>query len=380
VHKSEGKLSVLHLILAVRETSAPYNEHCLPLADKNDISICTYFPSDITPPPTIVSFAGDGSFRGFFRVLKAALGARDYHVIHVHSPHLGLLFLMATLFSRRRFARSTVMTVHDSYQNFKLRNRLMLALVFAGFHRVICCSRASYDSFPAFFKWLAGRRLGVVQNGVDIERVDRIARRSQQTPRDSHRFTVTAISRLVAIKNPFLLLAAFHQSAVPESYLVQIGDGPLRDKLVELSREAGLEQKVEYTGLIPREKVFEYLVHSDLFVSASRGEGLPVSVLEAMACQCPVLLSDIVPHREIAESVDFIPLVAPDDVAGFAQQMRKFQEMPPSERIVIGQKCRKLVEDRFSLRAMQAQYEQIYSQIRGSAVAYHLDAVSVQTK
>lgn len=371
MHKSKGNLSILHIILAVRETSAPYNEHCLPWADKRDITICTYFGSDITPPSTITLFEGDGSLAGFLRVLNAALDEKEYDIIHAHSPHVGLLFLAGTLFAHRKFASSTVITVHDSYPNFKLRNRLMFIPVFATFQRVVCCSQASYDSFPAFFKRLAGARLGVVQNGLDIARVDRIAANNGHPRLPPSDFTVVAISRLVDIKNPYSVVTAFQQSndqTRQTSRLVYIGDGPLRNSLITESREFGLENRIEFTGLIPREKVFEYLLKADLFISASRGEGLPISVLEAMACRCPVILSDIPPHREIAEGVDFIPLIKPDDVAGFAREIKKLREMPVSERVTVGQKCRELVEQRFSLPAMHAGYAEVYAQITGNQV------------
>ena len=365
---SEAKksLSILRIMLAIRETSAPYNQFSLPLADRHHITLCTYFPSDIVPPKTITLFEGDGSVKGFFGVLKAALSAKKYDIIHVHSPHLGLLFLIAALFSYWKFLPSTVITVHDSYEDYKLRNRLMFIPVFASFRKIVCCSKASYESFPVVFKWLAGNRLCVVQNGLDIARVDRIAANIPQQQRLTDDFTTVAISRLVDVKNPFAALRVFQESQDQTDRLVYIGDGPLRPSLLAKRSEANLENRVTFTGLIPREKVFEYLLNADLFISLSRGEGLPVSVLEAMACRCPVLLSDIPPHREIAEGVDFIPLVNPDDTAGFAREIRKFKEMPASERAWVGQKNRRIVEERFSLPAMHTGYENVYDEVLGS--------------
>ena len=48
--ESKENLKILRIILAVRETSAPYNQFSLAWADKHDITICTYFASDIIPP------------------------------------------------------------------------------------------------------------------------------------------------------------------------------------------------------------------------------------------------------------------------------------------------------------------------------------------
>jgi glycosyltransferase involved in cell wall biosynthesis len=366
LHRSLNKLRILHIILAANETSAAYNEHCLPWAEKRDISVSTFFQSNITPPNTIKLYEGDGSLKGFFRVLRRALSDGEYDAIHVHSPHLGFLFLLATHIQFfLKYAPYTVVTVHDSYQNYKLRNQLMYLPVFASFRKVICCSKSSYDSFPALYKGLAGGRLCYVQNGVDISRVDRIAAIANQRQNQTGDFRIVAISRLVNIKNPFFLLAAFRISADRNTFLKYIGDGILRNTLIERSKNIAMENQITFTGLIPREEVFEHLVNADLFISASRGEGLPIAVLEAMACRCPVILSDIPPHREITKDVDFIPLIHPEDVEGFAREIRRFREMPTSERKEIGQKCRNLVEDFYSLPAMHAGYTEVYAQLSG---------------
>jgi glycosyltransferase involved in cell wall biosynthesis len=102
---------------------------------------------------------------------------------------------------------------------------------------------------------------------------------------------------------------------------------------------------------------------ADVYVSTSRGEGLPVAVLEAMACRVPVILSDIPEHREIVGDVDVVPLVAPDDVAGFAAAIERFRQMPPAERDEVTDRCRTLVAGRFSVQAMNRAYEQVYRDV-----------------
>jgi glycosyltransferase involved in cell wall biosynthesis len=358
-----GSLTILRLLLSIGETSAPYNQFSLALSDKHDITICTFFKSDISPPNGITLFEGDGSLTGFYRILKAALNAKEYDIIHAHSPHVGSLFLVANLIYRK-FIRSTVLTVHNSYQNFKLRNKLLLIPTFAFFQRVVCCSKASFESIPWFFKLLAGDRLSFVQNGMDIERVDRVLKNRRRNGQEDG-FTVATVGRIIEIKNPLSILKAFQQSADQDSRLVFIGEGHLRGELLAELESFSLGKQVELTGLIPRDRVYEYLTGTDLFISISQGEGLPVAVLEAMACRCLVILSDIPPHREIADGADFIPLIHPDDVAGLAREIKRIRHMSPTDRSEIGEKNRKLVEDRFSLTTMHKRYEEVYAQMLG---------------
>ena len=366
---SKPPLSILHLILSLRPTNGQYNEHCLPMLHKREITICTYFKSEIAPPPEITLFDGDNSLRGFFRALRAALEGREYDVIHVHTPHAGVLLLAALLMFGwyRKLKPSTVHTIQNSFQNFKLRNKLLFIPSFAFFRRLIFCSHTSYESFPVFLRWLGGDRMHVVQNAVDIDRIDRVA--TVERTSDTGQFAIATVG-LIKIKNPFTVLEAFRQCYDQSSKLVFMGEGNLRPLLVQEVEKSGLQKQVEMTGMIERDSVFEYFVQADLFVSASWGEGLPVAVLEAMACRRPVILSDIPPHREVAEGVDFIPLIKPDDVAGFAREIKKFREMSVSEKAMIGQKCRQLVEERFSLPAMHAGYEEVYAQITDKQRAY----------
>jgi glycosyltransferase involved in cell wall biosynthesis len=349
--------------LALTPTNGQYNEHCLPLRKSREITICTYFKSEITPPEEITLYDGDSSMSGFFRALGSSLKDREYDVIHVHTPHAGLLLLIYLFFSGlyNRLKPSTVHTIQNSYKNFKLRHQIMFIPSFAFFQHLVFCSKASYESFPSLFKWLGNGRTNVVQNAVDINRIDNVIKNVEEEPQ-SNQFEIVSVG-LIRMKNPLTMLKAFQKSLDQSSKLVFIGEGSLRSLVTSEIERSGLEYQVSLPGMIERDKVFEYYSQADLFVSVSWGEGLPVAVLEAMACRTPVLLSDIPPHREIAEGVDYIPLIKPNNVDGLTREIKKFNNMSGLERKIIGNKCREIVEERFSLESMHTGYKEIYAQI-----------------
>jgi glycosyltransferase involved in cell wall biosynthesis len=367
---SDRKMRVLHLIIVLGETNGQYNEHCLPLMRERDISIVTYFIPKLTPPPEITLFAGDGTFRGFFRALKNALNAERYDVVHAHAPQTGTLLVLAAL-AWGRFSRlrpSLVYTVQDSFHDYKPRNRLMMVAALATFTRVVFCSRSAYESLPRPLKRLVRGRSRVVQNGADLDRIDR-AVATRPAERNGNGFTVLSVGRLETVKDPLALLEAFGHSLGEDvgSRAVFVGAGELAPTITARAEELRLQDRVVLTGLIPRDEVFVLCADADVFVSTSHGEGLPVAVLEAMAAGCPVILSEIPPHRELADGTDFIPFVKPGDVEGFAAAIRRYREMSLEERREIGRRCRSHMAEHFTLPIMRAGTEAVYREVAPSA-------------
>jgi glycosyltransferase involved in cell wall biosynthesis len=370
---SMRRLKVLHLILMLGETNGQYNEHCLPLIGERDLSISTYFVPRLTPPPEITMFAGDGTLRGFFRSLGRALDVDHYDVIHAHAPQSGVLLLLAVLARRRshRLRRSLVYTVQDSFYDYRLRDKALMVVPLVTFHRVIFCSGSAYDSLPWALKRLVRDRWRVVQNGADIDRVDR-AIAAVPVGKEDGRFTVLSVGRLDVVKDPFVMLDAFARSVDRDDggRLVFIGGGRLATELEARIDRAGLRERVTLRGLIPREEVFVACAEADVFVSTSNGEGLPVAVLEAMAAGCPVILSDIPPHRELAEDAAFIPFVRPGDVEGFAREIGRYRAMSSDERREIGRRCRAHVRARFTLPIMRTATDAVYLETAGPAATH----------
>jgi glycosyltransferase involved in cell wall biosynthesis len=357
-------LRILHLIIVLGETNGQYNEHCLPLMHARDLSICTYFKPQLDAPPEIQVFAGDDTLRGFFRALRTALAAKEFDVIHAHAPHTGALLTFALAFrpSSWRLRRKFVYTVQDSFHDYKFRNKFLMLPPLAVFRRVVFCGHAAYDSYPALWKRLVGERRRVVQNAADLDRVES-AISGLPRARNGSTFEIVSVGRLENVKDPMTLLAAFGRIGDERSRLALVGAGSLKTQLVHQIQASRLQDRVELTGLIPRDDVFTRCAQADLFVSVSHGEGLPVAVIEAMATGCPVVLSDIPPHREVAEGVDSVPFVRPGDSAGFAREIDRFRNLPPEARTAIGLQGQAIVKERFGLATMHAGYEKVYREI-----------------
>jgi len=377
--------AILRLTMTIGETSAPYNQFTLPLRSHQEITLCSYLPATVKAPADLRLIEGDGTILGFWRRVGQLLRGQPYDLIHVHDPVVANLFLLLICVTNPRLLSISIFTVHNSHENFKLRNRLLLLPIFGLFQKVICCSKASYESFPMLYRFLAGQRLTYVQNGMDIERVDRTlapergvapgsdvaskrsvaqSMRAQHSIKDDP-FTIVSVGRLIPIKNPLTLLDAFIDSDLANGHLVFIGVGPMQEALGAKAKAAGIAERVEFTGLLSRDEVYERLAAADLFVSTSYGEGLPIAVLEAMACQTPVVLSAIEPHREITEMLEGIPLLDADDTQGFAQALQHFAAISDAERAESGSRCRKHVDDYFSLAQMHRGYAAIYDEIIG---------------
>jgi glycosyltransferase involved in cell wall biosynthesis len=353
-------LRILHVVISLEPTSSMYNEHYLPLAQERDLAICSFLKARVLLQPPIKLFEGDGTLRGFWRAVTRALQDGDYDVIHAHEQQIGTLLLLIK-FVRWKSLSNMVCTIHNSWQSFRLRNKALLILVLALFPKVVLCSKSAFESLP-LLRLLRGNRVTVVQNGVDTARVYRVLENFRGDSRDD-RFNIVCVGRLISRKNPATVLRAFNRLHDPHSTLVYVGDGDLRQHLLDEARRVGVEERVTVTGVVQRDDVYRCIAQGDVWVSASRGEGLPIAVLEAMACGLPVILSDIPPHSEIAAGVDFVPLIAPDDVDGFTRQLNRFSQLSQEQRAVIGISCRRLVEERFSLHAMHRGYDDVYREV-----------------
>jgi glycosyltransferase involved in cell wall biosynthesis len=115
-------------------------------------------------------------------------------------------------------------------------------------------------------------------------------REEWQVPHEA--VVVVFCAKFLPRKRPQDALRAFAQADVPNSYLVMIGDGPLRESLKAEVEELALADRVRFPGLIKYSRLPEAYAASDVLVFSSEHEpyGLPVN--EAMICGIPAIVSD----------------------------------------------------------------------------------------
>ncbi len=117
----------------------------------------------------------------------------------------------------------------------------------------------------------------------------------------SDKFIMTFAGELSRRKNQRFLIYAlsYLKEQIPSAVLWLLGDGDALYELRELAKKLGLASSVYFIGLT--DSVADYLVDTDLYVSASLTEGMPFNIIEALGCGCTVLASRIKGHEDIID-------------------------------------------------------------------------------
>ncbi len=169
---------------------------------------------------------------------------------------------------------------------------------------------------------------------------------------------VLCVASLTEKKDHALLIEAWAAvvSRLPDARLGLAGDGPLRGRIEETLRARDLGGSVSLLG--HRDDLPHLYAQADLVVLASREEGMPNALLEAMAHAIPVVATDVGGTGEVIEEGVTGHLVAPRAPDLAAAMIRVLEDPPLARRM--GEAGRRRVQDRFSLRAMVEAYESLY--------------------
>ncbi len=160
-----------------------------------------------------------------------------------------------------------------------------------------------------------GGRAAVIPNGITPPPPARRGRLREELGLPAGGTVLTCVGSLIPRKGYDVLLAALAPllAAHPDWHLVVAGDGPDRDAVVRQAAAAGVAGQIHLLGL--RDDVPDLLADSDLFVLASRAEGLTLAVLEAMAAGLPVVVTAVGGHADVVTAAVGLVVPAGDPVA-----------------------------------------------------------------
>lgn len=281
------------------------------------------------------------------RQLSGIMRETQYDIIHCNTPVAGVL---TRLFGQRARAGGAklVYTAHGFHffkgappQNWLLYYPLERFL--ARFTDVLVTINtedyARARSFPA-------RSVRYVPGvGVDLEKfadasVPASITRTSLGLRDDD-FVVLSVGELNDNKNHRTVIRALAELNDARMHYLICGNGPRRQQLEKLARDAGVGERVHFLGY--RRDIPQVLAAADVFCLPSFREGLPLSVMEAMAASKPVVCTGIRGNVDLVEPGRGGFLIdPPDDVAGYATALdalsanpREREEMGAHNRLAV---------------------------------------------
>jgi glycosyltransferase involved in cell wall biosynthesis len=195
-------------------------------------------------------------------------------------------------------------------------------------------------------------RTVVIPNAVDVAGAPRVEPGHRERP------LIVAVGRLKAPKD-FLTLVRALGKLEPGSFdAVIVGEGPDRPRLEDEIRRLGLKDRVRLAG--ERHDIPELLAAADIFALSSSSEGMPVSVLEAMAAGLPVVASRVggVPEQVVERETGV--LVAPGDPEDLAQGLARLVAEGELRRR-LGAAGRARAEQSFDLEPFRRAHLALYS-------------------
>jgi glycosyltransferase involved in cell wall biosynthesis len=250
---------------------------------------------------------------------------REFDAIHIHMMHnlAGAAgWLKPWLKPRLAVKVSGAAEFHGGLLDPGLQGRLKHRLLNFGAKRIDifqCISQHTLmmlrnAGYPA-------DRLHLIPNAVDAGRFE-LAQAGRDGP-----VQVVFAGRHVPVKALDVLLRAWALVRAPQgSQLVLAGDGPEHAALVALAHELGIESRVRFPGMV--RDIPALLRDAQLYVQASHQEGLPNSVLEAMASALPVVATRVSGHEDVVCDGSTGLLVPPADPRALAQAMQTLVDSP----------------------------------------------------
>ncbi len=298
-----------------------------------------------------------------YKMLKNIIDDGDYEIVHCHTPVGAMLTRLAAIGARRRGTK-VYYTAHGFhfYKGAPLINWLLYYPVEKWLSRytdvLITINKEDYERVKTFKVKEVHYVPGV---GVDI---DRFNTKNETNVREKIRrefgipvnaTVLLSVGELNKNKNHRVIFQALSQLKDNNIYYIICGRGPLMQKYRDLAKSLGISDNIILTGY--RTDVYRFYQTADIFVFPSYREGLPVSMIEAMYNNLPIICTNIRGSKDLVENSGNIIIDNPDDANLFAQGIIMLENA--ETRLEIGNYNREKAND-YLLPMVIEQYKKIY--------------------
>lgn len=294
-------MKLLRLTPTLKSTTSSYNQFSLGFKDKIDQTVGSLLKDEVPIDEKITVFHGNGSVFKLFKLIKKNINRVEYDIVHIHNSITGIIFILAIFPFKLGLLKKTVFTLHNSWGVFKTRNQFLNIIVMLLSSKICTCGESSQQSLPKIISYFFRKKTKAVVNGFDNKRIDRVA---NKTPVGAHfdvssKVKIVYVGALTDTKNQIALLKVLNSTNIDAEVLF-LGDGVNKQSLIDYSKSISNSIKICFKGCVSRDETIEHMLEADVFISLSKGEGLPIAVLEAMYCGCFLILSTIPPHKEVS--------------------------------------------------------------------------------
>ena len=295
--------------------------------------------------------------------LKELLSREQYDLVHTHTETGGLLLKLA---HSAKGKCEFVYTPHG--MSFWKGSSLKSQLLYKPLERWICSGMdmnlaMNREELEYLESWNRNNATYVHGIGLDVSRMQKPKRRAEEVRAEfdvkENELLVASIGELDDNKNHITVIRALAKSGRKNWKYVVCGVGPNKDKLLKAADELGVESQVVLAGY--RSDIPDILNATDIFVFSSFHEGMPVSVLEAMACSLPVVCSAIRGNVDVVKDGDNGYLFKPSDGDTLSRRIALLMDNE-ALRLQMGAKNKKIVRE-FSLDAVTEELKAIYSKV-----------------
>jgi phosphatidylinositol alpha-mannosyltransferase len=260
--------------------------------------------------------------RGAFRVARL-FASREFDIVHIHEPLVPALPWFALWQARAPIVATFHVHRETGHRWYPLARRWLRSLI----DRVHCRIAVSEPARRTVARHFPGA-YQIVPNGIDVDAFR--APRSLPAALASNRLHVVYVGRLEPRKGVDHLIRAMArvQRALPDADLVIVGDGPEQRRLIDVAR--ALAVRVQFTGRVHDADLPGYVQAADVVCSpAIGGESFGIALLEAMACEKPIVASRIEGYETLVGPAACGVLVPPGDDEALSQALLELLQDRP---------------------------------------------------